>query len=85
MTRSQFSANDKAADILRKLATDSLGPKFNGQAQGVIRRVKLEMTGRPRAEIFQALTSRLRAVGIVPNDAVVRQYAQAISDGTLTD
>jgi len=58
---------------------------INAEAQDVIRQVNKSMAMRPVDEVAQALRTRLTGSGLEPNETVLRGYAQAISDGTLTE
>lgn len=77
-------------DAIRKAAQpglDGLQAKLTAELQATLRELRDEMEGQPADDVQAELVKRLdaRIPGFRPNDDVVRRYAEAISEGTLTD
>jgi len=68
-----------------KAALQRMQDEANRKVQDVIRKVNAEMAGQDVTTVHRTLMSRLKAVGVQPNDSEVRKYAQSISDRTLTE
>jgi hypothetical protein len=66
-------------------AMAKLQQEINAKAHDVIRQVNASMAKRPVNEVMQALRTQLAAIGVEPDEDDLRHYAQAISDGTLTE
>jgi hypothetical protein len=58
---------------------------MNAKAQDIIRQVNNAMAKRPVNEVIQALRIQLAENGFEPDEDGIRNYAQAISEGTLTE
>lgn len=58
---------------------------MNAKAQDIIRQVNKTMAKHPVNEVMQALRTQLAENDFEPDENGIRNYAQAISDGTLTE
>jgi hypothetical protein len=85
MAKLRYEPNPKGLDEqLMNHIHDKLQEQFTGKARDVIRRVKAEMAGQPADEVLAALMSGIRAAGMEPNEAKMRECAESISAGTCT-
>lgn len=70
-------------DELEDLARAKLQPQANRVGQDILRRVNAEMAGQPVDDVLATLRTRVRQAGVEPDEAGLREAAEAISNRTL--
>jgi hypothetical protein len=87
MKRIKF--DDDAMAHLREAVTAKIRtevqPEISAQGRDVLRQVNADMAGQPADEVLKTLRSRMSGPDMGPADEKLRLYAEAISEGTLTE
>lgn len=71
------------AQIVKSPEWALLQERANKKAQAMIRDVNSQMAGQPSDLVLAELVARGKAAGFEPNVESMREYASAISNGTL--
>lgn len=56
---------------------------FDEKARAIVREVNQRMTGKAVSEVLSELVARFKIAGFKPNRETLREFATAISEGTL--
>lgn len=84
MAKVSVKWNSAAVRDLERKATSALQDQANAAVQQIIREVDRSMKGEPADAVEAELVRRLKATGVTPNSGRVREFAVAISEGTLS-